>query len=168
MRIISVLPPLPFPRPRTSAEVSANRLERARQLQHELNALARINAEWVLSEWDAGRTPKCCAKCNGTAYKPDDQGVEIELISSPELFRRGVGSCGSIAACHTGHKIAEAYSGRWFDGKRTEPISWDEACARYIVELADGPDPAKPMLFHAVCDDNGKRVDPTASMKRAS
>lgn len=162
-RIITILPPNT-----RGADMAAVRESRARYYMSQLNALAQINAEWCMAEWEAGRVPKCCAKCNGTRYNPDlDVSADIELVSSPVLFQRGEGSCGSIAACHTGHKIAEACAGT-LDKKYglTKPISWDEACRRFQVKMRAGPDATRPMLMHAVCDDNGQMLDPTVGMKR--
>lgn len=160
MQIAIALPPL--------RNDSRDRTARAGAYQHVLNATAAINADWVLQEWSAGRTPKCCAKCNGTRYVPDGQGSSIELLTSPILFARGHGSCGSIAACHTGHKIAEAVDGRLpaAGGGKLPAISWNAACERYFVVMGNGPDPLKPMLFHAMCNDDGKLLDVTIGMKR--
>lgn len=159
-----VLPPTSLGLPPAKA-----REARAYDFQNALNATARINADWVMREWDAGRHPKCCAKCNGTRYQPDTLlSDKIEILTSPLLFSKGVGSCGSIAACHTGHKIAEAIAGTLDKQKygNLPPMSYDEACERFIVQLADGPDPKKPMLLHAVCNDNGLIIDATEGMKR--
>jgi hypothetical protein len=144
---------------------------RAYDYQNALNAQARINADWVLREWRRGVKPACCAKCNKTRYVPDvgrGDGLSgsIVLLSTPELFQVGRGSCGSIAACHTGHKIAEAYMGTWANGRVTVPISWDDACTRYVVQMRDGPDPTKPMLMHAICNDDGTLLNPTEGMLR--
>lgn len=134
----------------------------------QLQALALINADWILSEWAAGRTPACCAKCNKTEYDPDlDLQNDAEFYCTPILFQRARGSCGSIAACHTGHKIAEAATGRWSDGKTRAPIGWSEAARLYTVQVVPGPDPSKKRLFHVVCMDNGVRLDPTIGMKRS-
>lgn len=147
---------------------AVRREQRALFYQECLNAQARINAEWVLEEWRQGRTPKCCAKCNGTRYVPDvgdgdGMSETVEILSSPDLFARGHGSCGSIAACHTGHKIAEAVAGKFGNIGR---IPWEEACRRFVVKMAPGPDRNKPMLMHAICVDDGKVLDPTIGMAR--
>lgn len=137
-------------------------------LQHVLQSVALINAEWVLGEWSAGRSPACCAKCNGTLYKPDADSINLNFATSPVIFERGYASCGEIAACHTGHKIAEAHMGQWSDGRRTPPLSWADACKRYFV-LFDGNVSSRGVgVFHALCSDDGKILDPTATMKRAS
>jgi hypothetical protein len=139
----------------------------AKCAQHYLNAVARMNADWVLEEWEAGRDPKCCAKCNGTRYVPGGIGSVLTALPSPVLFKKGYGSCGSIAACHTGHKIAEAVKGR-LDPKYkiSEPIAWDEACERFQVRFKKAKlDPAAPYL-HAICDDNGMIIDATEGMRR--
>lgn len=137
-----------------------------------LNALAKINAAWVLEQWYQGKTPACCAKCNKTMYEPDElhHGSMPELLTTPDLFARGQGSCGSIAACHTGHKIAEAVAGKFkaANGQVLPTMSWEEACARFYVTVTDGDDPSKPNLFHAQCVDNGTVLNPVIGMKRAS
>lgn len=126
-------------------------------LQLILQALAEFNANWVMDEWEAGRLPKCCAKCNGTRYVPP-KGVmrEQTFLSSPELFNRGYGACGEIAACHTGHKIAEAVQ---------KGSSWTEACKNYRVVFDPTKNPKGPFYFHAICDDNGQILDPTIGMQ---
>lgn len=159
-----VLPPTTLGIPQKVA-----REARAYDFQNALNATARINADWVMREWEAGRTPKCCAKCNGTRYQPDTLlSDKIEILTSPLLFSKGVGSCGSIAACHTGHKIAEAIAGTLDPEKygKRKPMSYEEACARFIVQLRDGPDPRMPMLLHAICNDDGLLIDATEGMLR--
>lgn len=131
----------------------------ARVLQDTLQSLAKFNADWVMNEWAEGRTPKCCAKCYGTKYIPPTRTMkEQTFASSPILFRRGYGACGEIAACHTGHKIAE--------GIRDKGMSWNAACANYRVVFDPAPNPAGDFYFHAICDDNGQIVDPTIGMTR--
>lgn len=172
MKITILLPPLPTKCPQGVSIDDHRRLVRAAEFQHELNALARMNADWVLQQWDLGIQPKCCAKCNGTKYIPDvgrGDGLsdEITLASSPVLFKRGHGSCGEIAACHTGHKIAEAIMGtldRNIYGD-LKPMSYEEACRRFTVVFQDKHDPKRPTYFHAVCNDNGKIIDATVGMK---
>lgn len=170
------------------------RLLLAQYTQHELNALARINADWVLEQWKrrdeilaqaskatgperarllaaAERAvPPCCAKCGGVTYvarPPLDSTIPFE--SSPVILQTKRASCGSIAACHTGHKIAEAMMGTLKDslGNPVAAMSWDEACSRIYVQLAQGPDPRKPTLLHAVCNDDGRIIDATEGMVRA-
>jgi len=146
-----------------------------------LQAAAIANALWILGEWEqyeaelaAGRTPrslpKCCAKCQGIKYAPNDltntKIGELEILLTPELIAAGQGSCDSIAAWHTGHKIAEATTGNWFDGKKRAPISWDEALRLYHIKVERGPDPNQPRLFHAACMDDGKRIDAVLGMQR--
>lgn len=140
----------------------------AKLLQHGLNAGARMNADWVLEEWAAGRDPKCCAKCNGTRYVPGGTGSTLTAQMSPLVFQRRAASCGSIAMCHTGHKIAEAVMGRLPPEFNTrEPIAWDDACRRFQVCFKGKPtmQDGAP-YFHAICDDDGKILDPTIGMKR--
>lgn len=165
-----------LPSPNRGLTTEQIRTARAYDFQNAMNATARINADWVLREWKAGRDPKCCAACNGTRYAPDlDYGDEIQILTTPQLFTAGRGSCCSIAACHTGHKIAEAYMGR-LDPKKyprrdgqvgsRDPLDYPDACDRFIVKLAPGPDPKKPLLLHAICDDDGLILDPTIGMQR--
>lgn len=152
----------------------AGRILLARFCQHALNALARCNAEWVLEQWEQGVIPKCCAKCGGVRYdsQPDLSSV-LEFESSPVILSTKIANCGSIAACHTGHKIAEAVMGKlptvpMGDPTRgTKPaISWADACARFVVQMKMGPDPKKPNLLHAVSNDDGYVVDGTEGMVR--
>lgn len=141
-----------------------HRNEFAATMLHMLNGLARVNAEWVLDEWAHGRVPKCCAKCNKTRYVEDGGAPDITLRSSPVIFQRGQASCGEIAACHTGHKIAEAFKGE-FPGI-AGPISWDEACRRFTVIFDERAPDKGPGYFHALCNDDGKIIDPTQGMTR--
>lgn len=144
------------------------RLPFAHAVQHLLNATAKINADWVLEEWAAGREPKCCAKCNGTRYRPDDPHEDIVFETSPVLFARGYASCGEIAACHTGHKIAEAVMGRLDRAKFphiVSPMAWNEAAERFFVMFDRNPG-AGPGSFHAICNDDGTILDPTIGMVR--
>lgn len=151
----------------------------AQFMQHALNALARINADWVLAQWEQGVIPKCCAKCGGVRYddlldRPLPRDGTIRLESSPVILRNKVANCGSIAACHTGHKIAEAVMGKLPTRPLQDPakvgtkpaISWNDACERFIVQLARGPDASKPTLLHAVCNDDGFMIDATEGMQR--
>lgn len=141
----------------------------------QLNGLARINARWVMSQWDQGIYPACCAKCARVKYdsRPPLSGT-IHLESSPAIITSKVANCGSIAACHTGHKIAEATRGRLPTQPMADPktvgtlpaIGWDEACTRFVVQMKAGPDPSKPTLLHAVCNDDGYMVDATLGMDR--
>lgn len=154
------------------------RNEFALAVQHVLQATALINADWVLQRWALAEalrrkgdiegaeaaTPKCCAKCNGTKYKPDDADFNLDFGTSPVIFARGYASCGEIAACHTGHKIAEAVEGK-FPGIAGK-ISWNDACARFQVMFSKTESDKGPGFFHAICDDNGKVLDPTLGMKR--
>lgn len=123
-----------------------------------LMALARINAHWYLREWDAGREPACCCTCHGNAIGKPFRHLEDEvsrsaiLQSTPILFQRGVGSCGPIAATHTGNKIATAIK----EGR--DPSA-------YYVELESRRHPSGRPYFHAVCMDDGKRVDATQGLK---
>lgn len=151
------------------------RLLLAQFMQHALNGLAHINADWVMAQWEQGIVPKCCARCAGVRYDPAPAlSDRIRLEASPVILTSKVASCGSIAACHTGHKIAEAVMGRLPAIPRGDykvvgaraPISWDEACERFIVQLKPGSDPTKPMLLHAVCNDDGLMEDPTEGMVR--
>lgn len=155
------------------ADDERGRMLLAKFAQHELNALARVNADWVLNEWETKPErmwPACCAKCGGVRYVPDrPNGETMPLEASPILLKRKVASCGSIAACHTGHKIAEAVMGKFKDPERgivLPPMSWDEACMRIFVQLATGPDPKQPTWLHAVCNDAGTIIDPTKGMLR--
>lgn len=170
------LPPRFLPRlaGEVQSEYDARELEAwARCCQTLYQALAIVNAEWVLGQWEAGLKPACCAKCNGTKYDPTgvlDPNGNIRLIPSCDMLRpNGVADCGSIAACHTGHKIAEAYMGVLPNqtGGTHPRISWADACARYVVQPAPGPDPKRPKLIHMKCNDAGKLLDPTDGMKRA-
>jgi hypothetical protein len=141
----------------------------------QLNALARTNARWVLSQWDQGIVPKCCAKCGGVKYDSAPPLAEtIKFESSPAILRSKVANCGSIAACHTGHKIAEAVMGKLPKKPMQDParvgtkaaIPWEEACARFIVQIRSGPDPSKPTMLHAISNDDGFLVDGTEGMVR--
>ncbi len=174
MKITIELPNRPSRCPRGTDLDEYRRHVRASQFQHVLNALARINCDWVLQQWDVNVHPKCCAKCNGTKYIPDagrGDGLDIDLaplLSSPQLFARGHGSCGEIAACHTGHKIAEAITGTLDPAKygKLAPMTYEEACSRFTVVFAKATDPKRPTYFHAICNDNGLVIDVTDGMKR--
>ena len=141
----------------------------------QLNALARCNARWVLAQWDRGIIPKCCAKCGGVKYdsRPELAGT-MRFEASPVILQTKVANCGSIAACHTGHKIAEAVMGKLPTQPMQDPakvgtkpaISWEDACARFIVQMRNGPDPSKPTLLHAVSNDDGYIVDGTEGMTK--
>lgn len=123
-----------------------------------LMALARINADWYLREWDAGRDPACCCTCHGNAigrpfrHVEDDVSRSTILPSTPILFHRGVGSCGPIAATHAGNKIAHAL----VEGR--DP-------SEYYIDLEDRKHPSGRPYFHAICMDAGKRVDATQGMR---
>lgn len=140
-----------------------------------LNGLARINARWVLAQWDLGIIPRCCAKCGGVKYdsRPPLAGT-IHVEASPVILTTKVANCGSVAACHTGHKIAEAVMGKLPMVPMQDPkkvgtkaaISWEDACARFVVQMRNGPDPKKPTLLHAVSNDDGFVVDGTEGMER--
>lgn len=123
-----------------------------------LMALAKINADWYLREWDAGRDPACCCKCHGGSvgipFRHVEDRVDTASVmqAAPILFQRGVGSCGPIAATHTGNKMAHAIKdGRDMFG--------------YYIELEDRKHPSGRPYFHAICIDDGKRVDPTEGMR---
>lgn len=158
------------------------RNEFAAAMQHALQATALINADWVLQRWALAErllaagdekgaravVPKCCAKCNGTRYVPDDPNSDVTIGTSPVIFARGRASCGEIAACHTGHKIAEAVMGTldpMVYGKLA-PMPWNEAVQKFYVMFDGRPSDKGPGYFHAVCNDNGKIIDATEGMKR--
>ncbi len=143
----------------------------------ELNCLARINARWVLSQWDQGIYPACCAKCARVKYDDLTRGPmssTLRLEASPVILQSKVANCGSIGACHTGHKIAEAVMGKLPTTPMADPkavgtkpaISWEDACARFTVQMKPGPDPKRPTLLHCVCNDDGFMLDATEGMER--
>lgn len=169
-KIIIALPDLP------------RRNEFAAAMQHALQATALINADWVLQRWARAEQlhaagdvagakaliPKCCAKCNGTKYVPDSEMRDVEIGTSPVIFARGRASCGEIAACHTGHKIAEAVMGTldpMVYGKLA-PMPWNEAVSKFYTMFDSTPSDKGPGYFHVLCNDNGKIIDATAGMKR--
>lgn len=138
-----------------------------------LNALARINARWVMRQWDRGVIPKCCAKCGGVKYDSRPALTDtIRFEASPVILLSKIANCGSVAACHTGHKIAEAVKGKLPTQPMQDPakvgtkpaISWEDACARFVVQMKNGPDPSKPTLLHAISNDDGFIVDGTEGM----
>lgn len=126
-------------------------------LQQLLVATSIINADWYLREWDAGRTPECCAKCQGVRYVPDGVTPHVQVPTTPVLFAMGKGSCGPIAATHTGHKIADAFA--------HEGMPWPEAVARYTIKLQRQKHPSGAPYFHALCWDDGEIHDATAGMQ---
>lgn len=149
-----------------------DREQLAAAAQHVLNAVAKINADWYLSQWEirdrlkaSGRAdaasqhdPPCCAKCGGVRYVPErDLAHNVDTSTMPEVLRSGSASCQSIAAGHTGHKIAEAVYGG---------MPWEEACRRFVVAMAPGDMATRPRLLHAICLDDGKFVDATEGMIR--
>lgn len=177
MPTISIVLPYPLhvgPTPRSTAEREAMERAEARSFgisyAQALQSVAIINANWVLEEWEAGRKPACCAKCHGAAWAEDtfdntDRG-KLEILTTPMLFLRKTGSCGSIAACHTGHKIAEAFTGNWMDKSTRPKMSWDQACARYHVRLEQPDEKNRPRVYHAVSIDDGVRIDTVLGMKK--
>lgn len=126
-------------------------------LQQVLIATSIINADWYLREWEAGRDPECCAKCEGIRYVPDGVVPNVQIPSTPVLFARRVGSCGPIAATHTGHKIAEAFR---------EGVPWPEALRRFTLKLQPQQHPSGERYFHVVCEDDGIIHDATEGMVR--
>lgn len=128
-------------------------------VQLALHALAQINALWYRREWDAGRDPACCAKCHGVKYRPDAPGSRMTFQSTPALFARGVGSCGSIAATHMGHKIAEI--------ARQDGLPLEQAAANIYPLLRQQRHPSGHEYYHALCFELGETIDATDGMVRA-
>ncbi|HEX7097104.1 MAG TPA: hypothetical protein VF183_14550 [Acidimicrobiales bacterium] len=154
-------------------DTEAGRIALAEDCYEILNGLARINARWVLRQWERGVIPKCCARCGGVKYDSRPRLTDtIRFECSPVILQTKVANCGSIAACHTGHKIAEAVKGKLPTQPMQDPakvgtkpaISWDDAIARFTVQMKLRPDPAVPNLLHAVSNDDDFMVDGTEGM----
>lgn len=126
-----------------------------------VSAAADQNADWYLEQWALGEDPPCCAKCAGVRWKPDKIRTDIKIDLAPVILDKGVASCQSIAAMHTGHKRAELIRSMLNDG-HSEEDAWAEARYRYRVAF----EPQDERYYHVVCYDDGELHDPTVGMKK--
>ncbi len=116
------------------------------------------NAEWFISEWQAGRDPPCCLDCGTVKYRPDRPSSTTEILGAREMLREKKASCHSAAAYVAGRARAEAM----MDGMRAEEAAWS-----YRVILVEQPrNDAPDGYWHALVVSPSGVVDVTEEMKR--
>jgi len=127
-------------------------------LERVIEDVTASNAEFFISEWQAGREPPCCLGCGAVKYRPDRPSSTTEILGAAELLREGKASCQSAAAYAAGHGRASAM----MDGMRAEEASWAHRVILVEQDRRDAPDG----YWHALVVTPDGVVDVTEEMDR--
>jgi len=118
-------------------------------LSEQLELLIQDNERWIQSMLRQGIEPPCCSKCGGVKYREpseaDYQAGAILFKAAPDMFRDGVGACGSIAA---------------YDAAALRQLEGVDAWG-HIEDSGHGPS-----SYHAVVGTPAGVHDPTLEMER--
>jgi len=127
-------------------------------LEAVVEVVTASNAEFFLTEWDAGREPPCCLGCGEVKYRPDAPSSRTSILGAAELLSAKRASCHSAAAYYAGRERALAM----MEGARADEAAWAHRVILVEQDRADAPDG----YWHAlVVSPDGVR-DVTEDMER--